>query len=55
MVSEASEYPHWDAKTPDSVKLLATRTDLGNEAKRKILGENAARVDRLTHHPVAKP
>ena len=49
------DYPHRDAKTPDSVKLLATRTDLGDAAKRKIPGENAARVYRLTHQPAGKP
>jgi predicted TIM-barrel fold metal-dependent hydrolase len=51
----ASDYPHWDAKTPDSVRLLATRDDLGDEVKRKILGENAARVYRLAHQPAATP
>lgn len=44
----ASDYPHWDARTPDSVRLLATRADVTDEAKREILGGNAARVYHLT-------
>jgi predicted TIM-barrel fold metal-dependent hydrolase len=43
----ASDYPHWDAKTPDSVTLLAERTDLSETVKKKILGENGARVYNL--------
>jgi uncharacterized protein len=43
----ASDYPHWDAKTPDSVKLLAERTDLSETVKKKILGENGARMYNL--------
>lgn len=40
----ASDYPHWDALTPDSVKTLAGRGDLTDDQKRRVLGENAARV-----------
>jgi len=42
-VMYASDYPHWDAMTPWTVKVLAERGDLSDEAKRKILGANAAR------------
>ena len=43
-VMYASDYPHWDAMTPWTVKVLAERGDLSDEAKRKILGANAARL-----------
>jgi predicted TIM-barrel fold metal-dependent hydrolase len=42
-VTYASDYPHWDAMTPWTVKILAGRADLSEEAKRKVLGDNAAR------------
>ena len=42
-VMYASDYPHWDAMTPWTVKIIAERGDLTDDAKRKILGENAAR------------
>jgi predicted TIM-barrel fold metal-dependent hydrolase len=40
----ASDYSHWDCLCPDSVKLLNERTDLSEGLKRKIFGENAARL-----------
>jgi hypothetical protein len=43
----ASDYYHWDCHFPHSASLLATRTDLGDESKRRILGENAATLYRL--------
>ncbi|OLB39340.1 MAG: hypothetical protein AUG14_09865 [Candidatus Rokubacteria bacterium 13_1_20CM_2_68_19] len=46
-VMYASDYPHWDALTPDTVKLIAGRGDLTDEQKRLVLGENAIRVYRL--------
>ncbi len=46
-VMYASDYPHWDAKTPDTVKILASRDDLTDAQKRKILGENSARIFHL--------
>ncbi len=46
-VMYASDYPHWDAMTPWTVKVLAERGDLGDTAKRKILGENGARFFKL--------
>jgi predicted TIM-barrel fold metal-dependent hydrolase len=42
-VMYASDYPHWDAMTPWSVKALAERGDLTEDVKRKVLGGNAAR------------
>ena len=43
----ASDYYHWDCAFPESVKLLADRGDLGDDAKAKILGGNAARMYAL--------
>lgn len=39
----ASDYPHWDMTYPESAALIQKRHDLGEDAKRKILGENARR------------
>lgn len=39
----ASDYPHWDARYPESVSIIRNRTDLSESAKNKILGENAGR------------
>ncbi len=44
----ASDYPHFDAET-DCVATLTKRTDLSESAKRKILGENAARLYNLPY------
>jgi predicted TIM-barrel fold metal-dependent hydrolase len=43
----ASDYPHWDAKLSGSPQMIIERTDLDDEAKRKIMGANAARLLRL--------
>ena len=43
----ASDYPHWDSDFPNSTRPLRERTDLGPEAKARILGENAATFYRL--------
>jgi len=43
----ASDYPHWDAKLSGSPQAVMDRTDLSFETKRKIMGENAARLLRL--------
>ncbi len=43
----ASDYWHWDATFPGSVKALQERTDLPEDAKRLILGENAKRLYKL--------
>jgi predicted TIM-barrel fold metal-dependent hydrolase len=39
----ASDYPHWDMTYPESAVLLKKRKDLSEEAKRKILCDNAYR------------
>lgn len=46
-VMYASDYPHFDAKTPYSVKILVERADLTDTVKRKILADNAARIFKL--------
>jgi predicted TIM-barrel fold metal-dependent hydrolase len=43
----ASDYYHWDCAFPDSVRLIAERTDLSERTKKKILGDNAARLFNL--------
>lgn len=45
----ASDYPHWDAIFPGSVKAISTNTKLSVESKPKILGANASILfgDRL--------
>lgn len=40
----ASDYPHWDGRFPDSVKVVAERTDISGAAKRRVLSENAKRL-----------
>jgi predicted TIM-barrel fold metal-dependent hydrolase len=39
----ASDYPHWDSHFPDGVRSLRQRTDLGEETKGRLLGDNALR------------
>jgi len=39
----SSDYPHWDGAFPNSVRGLTERTDLTDENKRNILGDNARR------------
>ncbi len=43
----ASDYPHWDADFPNTVTAIRDRTDLSKEAKRDILGGNAARFLKI--------
>lgn len=43
----ASDYPHWDAKLAGSPQAVMDRTDIADAAKRRIMGENAARLLRL--------
>ena len=43
----ASDYPHWDARYPNSVRLLAQRDDLTAGLKRKILCDNGRRLYNL--------
>lgn len=40
----ASDYPHWDSTFPGAPKAILDSTDIGLEAKRKILGENALKL-----------
>jgi hypothetical protein len=40
----ASDYPHWDAEFPDTVRHIADRDDLTDEQKTAVLGGNAARL-----------
>ncbi len=42
-VMYASDYPHWDGDFPESTRPLRTRTDIDDEARRKILATNAER------------
>src|SRR3989454_10911734 len=46
-VMYASDYPHWDSDFPNSTRPLRERTDLGPEARERIMGENAATFYRL--------
>jgi uncharacterized protein len=43
----ASDYPHWDAKLSGSPQAVIDRADIDAPSKRKIMGENAARLLRL--------
>jgi uncharacterized protein len=43
----ASDYPHWDAKLSGSPQVIMDRTDISVDAKKKIMGQNAARLLRL--------
>jgi predicted TIM-barrel fold metal-dependent hydrolase len=44
----ASDYPHWDTSWPNSVKHFLSRTDISDQDKRKILGENPQRLYGFT-------
>jgi predicted TIM-barrel fold metal-dependent hydrolase len=43
----ASDYPHWDATFPGVTDVILGRADLAADVKRKIMGENAARLLHL--------
>ena len=43
----ASDYPHWDATFPGVTDMILNRNDLNMETKRKIMGENAAKLLNL--------
>jgi len=47
VVVYASDYHHWDCKFPDTVKIIAERTDLGATSKRHILEDNPRRLYAL--------
>ena len=40
----ASDYPHWDAEFPDSVRAITGHADLDDDQKAAVLGANAARI-----------
>ena len=40
----ASDYPHWDAEFPDSVRSITGHAALNDHQKAAVLGANAARV-----------
>ena len=39
----ASDYPHWDGLFPNVTKAIRGREDISEQAKTRILGENAKR------------
>ena len=43
MILFASDYPHWDGLFPNAVSTLWKRTDISENAKQKILSDNAKR------------
>jgi predicted TIM-barrel fold metal-dependent hydrolase len=43
LIMYASDYPHWDMTYPESAALIQKRSDLSEDAKRKILRDNAYR------------
>ena len=43
----ASDYPHWDATFPGVTKMILDRKDMSDGTKRKVMGENAAKLLRL--------
>ena len=43
----ASDFPHWDCSFPNSVRHISERQSLSDAAKRKVLGDNAARLYQL--------
>jgi predicted TIM-barrel fold metal-dependent hydrolase len=44
VVVYASDYHHWDCKFPDTVKIIAERSDLSQGAKQRILEDNPRRL-----------
>jgi predicted TIM-barrel fold metal-dependent hydrolase len=50
----SSDYPHWDGDFPNTTSSLVARTDLTDENKRNVIGENARRFySSLAKVPVA--
>lgn len=43
----ASDYPHGDCRFPECINTVRRRSDLSEDSKRKVLGENAARMYNL--------
>ena len=44
VVVYASDYYHWDCTFPDTVKIVAERTDLSASAKKAIFDDNPRRL-----------
>jgi predicted TIM-barrel fold metal-dependent hydrolase len=44
----ASDFPHWDGDYPHNVDEMLERDDLDETAKRKVMGENAKELYRLS-------
>ena len=44
----ASDFPHWDGDYPHNVDEMLERDDLDETAKRKVMGENAKEIYRLS-------
>jgi len=40
----ASDYPHWDGMFPNVTKTIRGRKDISEQAKNRLLGENAKRL-----------
>jgi len=47
VVCYASDYYHWDCAFPDTVKIVAERTDLSKSAKKAIFEDNPRRLYAL--------
>jgi predicted TIM-barrel fold metal-dependent hydrolase len=43
----ATDYPHFDSEYPHTVSGIMERTDINDRQKKKILGENAAKLLNL--------
>jgi len=41
MILFASDYPHWDGLYPNAVSTISKRKDISENAKQKILADNA--------------
>jgi predicted TIM-barrel fold metal-dependent hydrolase len=44
----ASDFPHWDSDYPNSIDEMLAREDLSDDAKRKVMRDNAMRLYGLT-------
>jgi hypothetical protein len=47
VICYASDYCHWDCAFPDTVRIVARRTDLGDDRRAALLGANAATLYSL--------
>jgi len=46
MILFASDYPHWDGLYPNAVSTISKRKDISENAKQKILADNAKKFYR---------